>query len=116
MRVTEIAYCKVYAESFKAPSPNGVKVSSMNVNVEGEREALLAAINKLVDQAQEQLKPEPVIGLGDVVSLGGLVDEGYNTATVSQVYDDGTVDLFRPYVHTADFFLHWWSYLLCGDR
>lgn len=46
---------------------------------------------------------EPKIGLGDVVNFRGIADEGYNTATVSQVYDDGTVDLFRPYVHTADF-------------
>jgi hypothetical protein len=45
---------------------------------------------------------EPAIGLGDIVSLGWS-DSGYDTATVSQVYEDGTVDLFRPYTHTADF-------------
>ncbi len=41
------------------------------------------------------------IGLGDVVSLSGACD--YNTGTVSKVNDDGTVDVFRPYTHTADF-------------
>ncbi len=39
------------------------------------------------------------IELGDVVSLGW--DDGYHTATVSQVHKDGTVDLFRPYTATA---------------
>lgn len=41
------------------------------------------------------------IGLGDVVALGW--GDGYDTATVSQVHADGTVDLFRPYTSTADF-------------
>lgn len=41
------------------------------------------------------------IGLGDVVSLGW--GDGYSTATVSHVHKDGTVDVFRPYTHTADF-------------
>lgn len=41
------------------------------------------------------------IELGDVVSLGW--DDGYHTATISQVHQDGTVDLFRPYTATADF-------------
>ena len=44
-------------------------------------------------------QPEP-IGLGDVVS-SGIGD--YSCATVSQVHEDGTVDIFRPYVHTDDF-------------
>jgi hypothetical protein len=41
------------------------------------------------------------IGLGDVVSLGW--DDGYGSGTVSQVHQDGTVDVFRPYTATADF-------------
>ncbi len=41
------------------------------------------------------------IGLGDIVSLGW--EDGYSTATVSHVHKDGTVDVFRPYTHTADF-------------
>lgn len=40
------------------------------------------------------------IGLGDVVVLG--FNGGYNVATVTQVHQDGTVDLLRPYVHTGD--------------
>lgn len=44
---------------------------------------------------------EQSIGLGDIVSLGW--EDGYSTATVSNVHKDGTVDLFRPYTHTADF-------------
>ena len=40
------------------------------------------------------------IGLGDVVSIGL---GSYNVGTVSQVHRDGTVDVFRPYTHTADF-------------
>jgi len=40
------------------------------------------------------------IGLGDIVALG----EGeYTFSTVTQVHQDGTVDLLRPYVHTGDF-------------
>jgi len=41
------------------------------------------------------------IGLGDIVSMSGGCD--YNTGTVCKVNDDGTVDVFRPYTHTADF-------------
>jgi len=41
------------------------------------------------------------IGLGDVVSLS--MSPGYNVGTVCQVHRDGTVDVFRPYTHTADF-------------
>lgn len=40
------------------------------------------------------------IGLGDTVVLG--FSNGYNVATVTQVHEDGTVDLLRPYVHTGD--------------
>lgn len=41
------------------------------------------------------------IGLGDVVSLQW--SDGYDNGTVCQVHADGTVDVFRPYTHTADF-------------
>lgn len=41
------------------------------------------------------------IGLGDIVSFQW--EDGYSHSTVSQVHADGTVDLFRPYVQTADF-------------
>ena len=41
------------------------------------------------------------IGLGDVVRFAG--NDGYDDHTVCQVNKDGSVDLFRPYVHTADF-------------
>lgn len=41
------------------------------------------------------------LNLGDIVSLGW--DDGYATCTVCQVYNDGYVDLFRPYTHTEDF-------------
>lgn len=44
---------------------------------------------------------QQAIGLGDIVSLGW--EDGYSTATVSQVHRDGTVDVFRPYTATADF-------------
>ena len=41
------------------------------------------------------------IGLGDVVSLQW--SDGYDNGTVCQVHKDGTIDVFRPYVHNADF-------------
>jgi hypothetical protein len=41
------------------------------------------------------------LDLGDVVSFGWT--DGYDTGTVCQVHADGTVDVFRPYTHTADF-------------
>jgi hypothetical protein len=41
------------------------------------------------------------IGLGDVVSLQW--SDGYDNGTVCQVHKDGTIDVFRPYVHAADF-------------
>ena len=40
------------------------------------------------------------IALGDTVSLKF---GDYDIGTVSQVHKDGTVDVFRTYVHTADF-------------
>jgi len=43
----------------------------------------------------------PQIGLGDVVTFGW--DDGYSTGTVCKVHLDGTVDVFRPYVHANDF-------------
>lgn len=39
--------------------------------------------------------------LGDTVSLNW--EDGYDSATVCQLHEDGTIDLFRPYTHTADF-------------
>ena len=42
------------------------------------------------------------IGLGDTVSLQ-WASGGYDNGTVSQVHADGTIDVFRPYVHHADF-------------
>lgn len=40
------------------------------------------------------------IGLGDVVTL---YEGSYGVGTVSQVHEDGTVDVFRPYTHISDF-------------
>ncbi len=47
-----------------------------------------------------------VLGLGDIVSHQW--ETGYDNGTVCQVHKDGTVDVFRPYVHTSDF--------SCGGR
>lgn len=44
--------------------------------------------------------PVSSLGLGDVVRLW---DGAYGSATVRQVHPDGTAQLFRPYVQTADF-------------
>lgn len=41
------------------------------------------------------------IGLGDTVALGWA--DGFDNGTVSHVHADGTVNVFRPFVHTADF-------------
>lgn len=60
---------------------------------ESEQAALLSAVNKLAESRE--------IGLGDVVSLGWT--DGYDNATVCKVNEDGTVNLFRIYVHTNDF-------------
>jgi hypothetical protein len=43
-----------------------------------------------------------MLNLGDVVSFEWPQD-GYDTGTICKVHTDGTVDVFRPYVHTADF-------------
>lgn len=44
-----------------------------------------------------------VVGLGDVVAFENDLFHDYNQSTVSQVHKDGTVDLFRVYVHSNDF-------------
>lgn len=59
------------------PSPNGNKGVSM------------------------EAKQEQEFGLGDVVSHQW--SDGYDNGTICQVHKDGTVDVFRPYVHAADF-------------
>ncbi len=41
------------------------------------------------------------IGLGDVVSFGW--NDGYYIGTVIQTHTNGTVDVYRPYIHTNDF-------------
>lgn len=41
------------------------------------------------------------IGLGDVVSFGWK--DGYADGTVCETHKDGTVDVFRIYVHAGDF-------------
>lgn len=42
------------------------------------------------------------LGLGDIVRTGN-VDDGYSDATVSNILSNGTVQLRRPYIHTANF-------------
>lgn len=44
---------------------------------------------------------ENEIGLGDIISFRW--HEGYDIGTVCQIHADGTVDVFRPYTHAADF-------------
>lgn len=44
-----------------------------------------------------------VFGLGDVVRLKADSENTYSHCTVCKVNQDGTVNLFRPYTHTADF-------------
>ena len=41
------------------------------------------------------------IGLGAVVALGW--SDGYDNGTVCAVHEDGTIDIFRPYIHANDF-------------
>ena len=41
------------------------------------------------------------IGLGDIVSFNW--PGGYDTGTVCQIHEDGTVDVFRPFTHAEDF-------------
>lgn len=52
-----------------------------------------------VEQSSEVL----VLGLGDIVSYQWADDTGYDHGTVCQVHKDGTVDIFRPYIHAVDF-------------
>ena len=47
------------------------------------------------------LPPSQAIQLGDIVSFGWK--DGYDNGTVCKVHKDGSVDVFRPYTHTADF-------------
>ena len=42
------------------------------------------------------------VGLGDVVTFGKH-ETDYNQGTVCQVHANGTVDIFRVYVHSNDF-------------
>lgn len=43
------------------------------------------------------------IGLGDTVRLLSSVEDGFSDGKVIQVYANGDVDYFRPYIHTEDF-------------
>lgn len=43
------------------------------------------------------------INLGDIVELAADAGNTYRHCTVCKVNPDGTVNLFRPYTHTADF-------------
>lgn len=45
-----------------------------------------------------------MVELGDIVDAGFGAD--YGACTVCRVHEDGTVDLFRPYVQTSDFSTH----------
>lgn len=47
----------------------------------------------------------PSIALGDIVrnSRDAAIPFSYPDSTVCKVNEDGTVNLFRPYVHTGDF-------------
>lgn len=49
------------------------------------------------------MESKHAIGLADVVTLDYNPSHPYNHCTVCKVNDDGTVNLFRPYTHTADF-------------
>jgi hypothetical protein len=70
-----------------------------NVRLYGDRaNSALRALRLHANSKTET--PQPEIGLGDVVKCG---EGAYMTATVCKVNEDGTVDLFRPYTHTADF-------------
>ena len=44
--------------------------------------------------------PVSSLGLGDIVKVH---DGPYGSATVRQVYSDGSVQVWRPYVMVADF-------------
>lgn len=43
------------------------------------------------------------VSLGDIVELSCISTAPYRHCTVSKLNEDGTVNLFRPYVHTSDF-------------
>lgn len=43
------------------------------------------------------------IGLADIVELDCVSHNPYSHCTVCKLNEDGTVNLFRPYTHTADF-------------
>ena len=73
--------------------------SEVDVTFIGDRaNSVLRALRLHAHSKTETPKPE--IGLGDVVKCS---EGAYMTATVCKVNEDGTVDLFRPYTHTADF-------------
>jgi hypothetical protein len=46
----------------------------------------------------DELKP------GDIVRVGVITQNGYDTATVKKV-TDSEITFFRPYVHTSDFII-----------
>lgn len=74
--------------------------SEIDVTIVGDRANSALRALRLHSQSKTET-PKPPIGLGDIVKCG---DGGaYMTATVCKVNEDGTVDLFRPYTHTADF-------------
>lgn len=73
--------------------------SEVDVQLIGDRAN--SALRALRLHAHSKTETPPVrVALGDVVSLNW--DDGYCHATVTQVHQDGTVDLLRPYVHTSD--------------
>jgi hypothetical protein len=47
------------------------------------------------------MQEKSTIGLGDIVSFNW--PDGYDNGTVSQIHKNGTVDVFRPFTHIADF-------------
>jgi len=64
---------------------------------------MIITTTRMLDMMTEIRQPVPAVtlGLGDVVSFDWK--DGWDQATVNFVHPDGTVDLFRPYVQTADF-------------
>lgn len=53
--------------------------------------------------ASDAEKRWTTIGLGDTVRLLSSVEDGFKAGKVIQVYENGDVDYFRPYIHTEDF-------------
>ena len=51
--------------------------------------------------ATPTLVPLASLGLGDVVRISG--HNAFNDATVKRLNQDGTVQVVRPYIQTADF-------------